>query len=70
MAIVGFIFTFIFAPLGFIFSLIGYAQTQKDTTQGGKGLALAGTIISLLLILVAVILIVTNLLDQELYDSI
>jgi hypothetical protein len=65
MAILGFIFTFLFAPIGFIFSLIGLSQISKDPAQNGKGLALAGAIISLLLILVAVVLVVLNQLQVE-----
>ena len=65
MAILGFTFTFLFAPIGFIFSLIGLSQISKDPAQNGKGLALAGAIISLLLILVAVVLVVLNQLQVE-----
>jgi hypothetical protein len=55
----------LFAPIGFIFSLIGLSQISKDPAQNGKGLALAGAIISLLLILVAVVLVVLNQLQVE-----
>ena len=65
MAIVGFVFTFLFAPLGFIFSLIGLSQILKNPSQSGKGLALSGTVISLILILIAVVLIVLNQLQVE-----
>lgn len=65
MAIVGFVFTFLFAPLGFIFSLIGLSQILKNPSQSGKGLALSGTVISLILILIAVFLIVVNQLEVE-----
>lgn len=57
MAILGFIFTFIFVPIGFILSLIGFVQLSKDSAQSGKGLAIAGLVISLLLIVVGAFLL-------------
>jgi hypothetical protein len=65
MAIVGFVFTFLFAPLGFIFCLIGLSQISKNPLQSGKGLALLGAVISLILIMIAVVLIVVNQLEVE-----
>jgi hypothetical protein len=65
MAIVGFVFTFLFAPLGCIFSLIGLSQISKNPSQSGKGLALSGAVISLILIMIAVVLIVVNQLQVE-----
>jgi hypothetical protein len=65
MAIVGFVFTFFFAPLGFIFSLIGLSQISKNPSQSGKGLALSGAVISLILIMIAVVLIALNQLQVD-----
>ena len=45
MAIVGFVFSFIFSTLGLIFSIIGYNRS-KDLNGKNRGLALAGIIIS------------------------
>ena len=49
MAIAGFVLALICctAPLGVIFSAIGLNQIGKDSSQGGKGLALAGLIIGI-----------------------
>jgi hypothetical protein len=47
LAIAGFIFAFIIAPLGFILSLIAIAKTGAGKAKG-RGLAIAGTIISVL----------------------
>lgn len=65
MSILGFIFTFLFVPLGFIFSLIGYVQTSKDELQSGKGLAIAGLTISLILIIIAVFLLAMYQLNLD-----
>jgi hypothetical protein len=50
MAIAGFVLALICctAPLGVIFSAIGLNQIGKDSSQGGKGLALAGLIIGII----------------------
>ena len=47
LAIAGFIFAFIIAPLGFVLSLIAIAKTGAGKAKG-RGLAIAGTIISVL----------------------
>jgi hypothetical protein len=47
LAIAGFILAFVVAPIGFILSLIGLIQTSKRH-QKGKGLAVAGVIVSVL----------------------
>lgn len=47
MAITGFVLSLLCWPLGLIFSIIGMNQTSKDTTQGGRGLAIAGLVISI-----------------------
>lgn len=47
MAIAGFICSFLCWPLGLVFSIIGMNQTSKDPSQGGRGLAIAGLVISI-----------------------
>lgn len=48
MAIAGFVLAFLCWPLGIVFSGIGMSQTSKDPSQGGRGLAVAGLVISIL----------------------
>jgi hypothetical protein len=57
MAILGLVFAFIFSPLGVIFSAIGLKQI-KERRESGRGLALAGLIISIISIVIAVIAII------------
>ena len=49
MAITGFVLSLIpcLGLLGIVFSAIGMAQTKKDPSQGGRGLAIAGLIIGI-----------------------
>lgn len=47
LAIAGLIFAFLIAPLGFVLSLIAIAKTGTGKAKG-RGLAIAGTIISIL----------------------
>ena len=47
MAILGLVFAFVFAPLGIVFSALGLKQT-KERNEGGRGLALAGLIVSII----------------------
>lgn len=53
MAIAGFVLSFFCSPLGLIFSAIGLSQINKDPSQGGKGLAIAGLVISIVSFLIA-----------------
>ena len=46
MAIAGFVLAFFCSILGLIFSVIGMNQT-KQTGQSGRGLAIAGLVISI-----------------------
>lgn len=55
MAIAGFVCAFLCSPLGIVFSAIGMSQTSKDPSQGGRGLAIAGLIISIVSIFAYVI---------------
>jgi Tfp pilus assembly protein PilE len=49
MAIAGFILAFVCSLLGLIFSIIGLSQINKSNgTLGGKGLAIAGIVISVI----------------------
>lgn len=53
-AILGFIFAFLFSPLGLIFSIVGLSKAKK---MGGKqkGLAIAGLIISIISVVIAIL---------------
>jgi peptidyl-prolyl cis-trans isomerase B (cyclophilin B) len=53
LAITGFIFAFVFAPVGFILSLIAVFKTGAGKAKG-RGLAIAGIIISVIIIGVVV----------------
>lgn len=56
MAITGFVCSLLCCwPLGLIFSIIGMNQTGKDPSQGGRGLALAGLIISIVFAVITLI---------------
>lgn len=58
MAIAGFVLSFLFSLLGLIFSIIGYNECKKSGgTIGGQGLALAGIIISIFMMLVAIAMV-------------
>ena len=57
MAILGLVFAFVFSPLGVVFSAIGLKQI-KERREGGRGLALAGLIISIISIVLAILAIV------------
>ena len=48
VAIVGFLLAFLFSPVGFICSIIG-AVHAKNCGGSGKGLAIAGVIVSVLI---------------------
>ena len=57
MAIVGFIFSFFFALVGLICSIIGFKRAP-EFGGNGKGLALAGIIISSISIIITIIVFV------------
>jgi len=57
MAILGLVFAFVFSPLGVIFSAIGLKQI-KERREGGRGLALAGLIISIISIVLGILAVV------------
>jgi hypothetical protein len=58
MAIWGFVLAFLFAPLGIIFSAIGLSQIRRRGERG-RGLAIAGVILSLIWLLGAAAVAVT-----------
>jgi hypothetical protein len=60
MAILGLVFAFVFSPLGVVFSAIGLKQT-KERREGGRGLALAGLILSIVFILIGIVVAVLML---------
>ncbi|WP_218123438.1 hypothetical protein [Quadrisphaera sp. DSM 44207] len=47
MAVLGLVFAFVLPPLGIVFSALGLRNTGRDGT-GGRGLAIAGMLLSLL----------------------
>ena len=55
-AIIGFIFSFMFFPAGIVLSIIALIQISK-TQQGGKGLAIAGLIVSCLPVLLLIVIV-------------
>jgi hypothetical protein len=56
-AILGLVGAFVFAPAGIVLSAIGLSRIKRDGSQG-RGLALAGLIISIISTLFAVILLI------------
>lgn len=67
-AIAGFLFsllgipccwTCLFPLLGLVFSLIGIAQTGGNPPRGGRGLAIAGLVISVITLLLALLIWIT-----------
>lgn len=56
MAILGFIFSFLFSILGLIFSIIALKQI-KEKKEEGKGLATAGLIISIIKLVFSIFII-------------
>lgn len=60
MAILGLVFAFVFTPLGLIFSAIGLKQI-KERREGGRGLALAGLILSIIFLVIGILIVVLAL---------
>ena len=56
MAILGLVFAFVFSPLGIVFSAIGLSQTKKRG-EGGRGLAVAGLVLSIVFLLISIALV-------------
>ena len=57
MAILGLVFAFVFSPLGIVFSAIGLSQIKKRR-EGGRGLAIAGLVLSIIFMLIGVLIFV------------
>lgn len=57
MAIVGFILAFFMPLIGLILSIIALTQIKK-TGEGGKGLAVAGIIISVIMMILGMLLVI------------
>ncbi len=57
LAIIGFIFSFFIPIVGIVCSIIGYNETIKHN-ESGRGLALAGIVISAIFMAIGVIAIV------------
>ncbi|MET0765803.1 MAG: DUF4190 domain-containing protein [Blastococcus sp.] len=64
MAILGLVFAFVFSPLGLVFSAVGLSQIKKRR-EGGRGLAIAGLVLSILFLLVSIFLFVVVLAAAE-----
>ncbi len=58
-----------FSILGLIFSCIGLAQINKESAQGGKGLAIAGIILAIFGLLLFGFLVVVGLMGSEMQDD-
>jgi hypothetical protein len=57
MAILGLVFAFVFSPLGIVFSAVGLSQI-KTTREKGRGLAVAGLVLSIAFLVLGVLLVV------------
>src|ERR671921_689097 len=75
LAIVSLVCAFLFAPLGIIFGHISLSQIKK-TGEEGRGLAIAGLVISYLVTVLAIVVVVVSALlivqvarDLESLDS-
>ena len=67
MAIAGFVLSFFIPVLGLIFSAIGISKANKLPQRTGYGLAVAGLIISLLVILVSILVIINSRTTEYYY---
>jgi hypothetical protein len=56
MAILGLVFAFVCSPLGIVFSAIGLSQIKKRR-EAGKGLAIAGLVLSIVFVLIGLLMI-------------
>ena len=57
-ALVGFICSFFVPIVGLVFSILGFNQIKKNPSEGGRGLAIAGIIISSILILISILYLI------------
>jgi Domain of unknown function (DUF4190)/GYF domain 2 len=58
-----------FSILGLIFSCVGLAQINKQSAQGGKGLAIAGIILAIFGLLLFGFLLLAGLMGSEMQDD-
>ena len=63
-AILALVFAFLFPIVGLVFGLVASSQIKK-TGEQGKGLAMAGTIISIVFIVIAVVVYVLGLMSAN-----
>lgn len=68
MAILGLVFSFFLPLLGLIFSIIGMGQT-KNNKQGGRGLAIAGLILSIVFMLISTLWIILIIIAAATSDT-
>lgn len=61
-AIAGFVLAFFFSIVGLILSIVGLAKADKEYGGNGKGLAIAGIVISSLDLVIRIIIFVVVLL--------
>ncbi len=59
LAIAGFVLSFLIVPLGLILSIIALLQIKK-TQQAGKGLAIAGIVVSAIFTLLVIMLVIST----------
>jgi Domain of unknown function (DUF4190) len=63
MAILGLVFAFVFSPLGIVFSAIGLSQV-KQRRENGRGIALAGLIVSIVFTLFWILVVIGALVAR------
>ena len=56
-AIAGFVLAFFMPLIGFILSIVGFIKAGRECRGNGKGLAIAGLVISFILLLVYILVI-------------
>ena len=64
MAIASLICAFVFAPLGIVFGHISLSQSKK-TGEEGRGLAIAGLVISYLVTVLSIVVVIVSMLPSQ-----
>lgn len=59
MSIIGFIFSFIFSPIGLIYSIFALRKINQ-TNQKGRGLAISGIVIGILFTLLLLFTVISS----------
>ena len=69
MAVTGFVFAFLFGPVGLVLSIIALHRIKKDSQLRGRSLALAGFILSIVFIVlpILILIIIFFVLDQAIF---